>query len=196
MGDIKSAYEIAMEKVAKIEAATAEERLKWKAVPKGELLAAKYLKDDVNLVNELAKIDDKEKPYVVDGIVHVLARNIDLPKNDTIKKSTRKAMDGIKLVKKDKNGVEAILGKIRFIFDHYAKQGDQQRQQAYEQLKMQFAAKVQQAMQQQGASGRIDMSNLERTPQFQEEWRKVMGQLDAQYHEHLSEYRKELLEIK
>jgi len=197
MGDIKSAYEIAMEKVARIEAATPEERLKWNAMPKGEQLAARYLKEDVNLIVELNKFDEKERPYVTSGFVDVLARNIDLPKNDAVKKATRKAMDGIKLVKKDKTAVENVYSKMRFIFNHYSEQGEQQRKQAYEQLKVQFAAKVQQAMQKQmGTSARIDMSNLERTPQFQEEWRRVMSQLEDQYVAHLDEYRKELKETK
>ena len=61
MADIKSAYEIAMEKINKIESATPEERLKWKFVPKGEELAGKYIKDDVNLGYELSKYKDEEK---------------------------------------------------------------------------------------------------------------------------------------
>ena len=38
MGDIKSAFEIAMEKISKIEDATPEERIKWKFFPVGEQL--------------------------------------------------------------------------------------------------------------------------------------------------------------
>ncbi len=41
MGDIKSAREIAMEKVEKLGEATEEERLKWKHIPKGEELATR-----------------------------------------------------------------------------------------------------------------------------------------------------------
>jgi hypothetical protein len=43
MADVKSAYEIAMEKIKDIEPATLEERQKWKFVPKGEELAGKYM---------------------------------------------------------------------------------------------------------------------------------------------------------
>ena len=56
MADIKSAYEIAMEKINNIESATAEEKMQWKFVPKGEELAAKYMKDDINLPTELSQI--------------------------------------------------------------------------------------------------------------------------------------------
>jgi hypothetical protein len=198
MGDIKSAFEIAMEKISKIEDATPEERVKWKFFPIGEQMAGKYLKDDINIIADLNKYPENERKYVTQGVVEVLARSIDLPRNDAVKKATRKAMDGIKLLKKDKSGVENIYSKIRYILNHYTEQGEQQRKQTYEQLKIQFTAKVQQAMQQQmGANARMnDNINVERLPHFQEEWRRVQIQLDAQYLEHLTEYRRELIEIK
>jgi len=123
MADIKSAYEIAMEKIDKIESATPEERLKWKFIPKGEELAGKYIKDDINLAAELSKYADHERQYVVQGISSILARNIDLPKNDAVKKNNKKAMDGLSTVKKDKKALENVFSKIRYIFNHYAEQG-------------------------------------------------------------------------
>jgi len=57
--EIKSAMEIAMEKVEKLGEATEEERLKWKYVPEGERLAARYLKQNLNLLAELGKYDGK-----------------------------------------------------------------------------------------------------------------------------------------
>jgi hypothetical protein len=195
MADIKSAYEIAMEKLKDVEAATPEERLKWKFSPKGEELAGKYLKDDVNLLNELSSYKDEERKYVVQGISTILIRNIDLPKNDAVKKTNRKAMDGLKLVKKDKTAVENVFSKIRYIFNHYAEQGEDQKKQAYEQVKMQFAAKLQQAMQQQMGANAVMNIDIERQPQFQEEWRKVLVRMDEQYHEHLNDYKNELQKI-
>jgi len=195
MADIKSAYEIAMEKINQIESATPEERLKWKFVPKGEELAGKYLKDDINLVAELSKYNDLEKKYVTQGISAILVRNIDLPKNDAVKKTNRKVMDGIKLIKKDKGAVENVFSKIRYIFNHYAEQGEAQKKEAYEQVKEQFMIKLQQALQQQGAAARMNNIDVERQPQFQEEWRKMLIRLDAQYIQHISEYKHELLAL-
>jgi hypothetical protein len=195
MGDVKSAYEIAMEKIKEIEPATTEERMKWKFVPKGEELAGKYMKDDVNLVVELSKYNEQEKKYVMQGVSAILIRNIDLPKNEAVKKNNRKAMDGIKLIKKDKTAVENVFSKIRYIFNHYAEQGEAQKKEAYEQVKEQFAMKLQQAVQQQmGTNARMDI-NVEQHPQFQEEWRKTLLRLDAQYVQHLTEYKHALQAI-
>ena len=195
MGDVKSAFEIAMEKIKDIEPATQEERLKWKFIPKGEELAGKHMKDDVSLVAELSKYSEQEKKYVMQGISSILTRNIDLPKNDAVKKNNRKAMDGIKLIKKDKTAVENVFSKIRYIFNHYAEQGEMQKKEAYEQVKEQFAMKLQQAVQQQmGTNARMDI-NVEQHPQFQEEWRKTLLRMDAQYTQHLTEYKHALQSI-
>ncbi len=195
MADIKSAREIAMEKLAKLEDATEEERLKWKFVPQGEELAARYLKQDSNLIAELSKYQEKERRYVVEGAAAILARHINLPASDLARKNNKRAMEGLKLLKNDKAGVENVYTRIRQIFNHYLQQGEQQRKQAYESLKAQFESKVQQAVQQQLGPAMMMKVDVERHPQFQEEWRKVQHQLDSQYLQHLNEYKRQLLTI-
>jgi len=195
MGDIKSAHEIAMEKVEKLGEATDEERLRWKYIPEGERLAAKYLKEDFNLATELSKYEENIARYIIEGAAEILARNINLPKGDLTKRNNRRAMDGLKSLKSDKVGVENVFSKMRRIFNHYIEKGEQQRKQAYEALKTEFEAKLQQAVQQQvGLPMRVRI-DVERQPQFQEEWRKLQIQLDSQYIKLLDEYKKELLSI-
>jgi hypothetical protein len=195
MDDIKSALEIAMEKVEKLEGATEEERLKWKYVPQGEGLANRYIKGRVNLVAELSQYEEKVKKYIIEGASEILIRNISLPKNDTVKKNNKKTMDGLKLLKNDKVSVENVYSKIRYLFNHYAEQGEQQRQQAYQSLKTDLEDKVQQAMQQQLGPLMGMKIDVEKQPQFQQEWRKIQIQLDSQYLTHLNEYKRELSEI-
>jgi len=192
MGDIKSAAEIAQEKLKEIESATDEERLKWKYVPEGEKLAAKYLKQYINLTAELGNYEEKVRSYIKEGASEILIRNINLPKSDLARRTNKKAMEGLKTLKSDKVGVENIFSSIRNIFKHYAEQGEQQRKQAYASLKTQFEAKVREAMQQQ-LSPLIGMKlDVERQPQFQEEWRRLQIQLDSQYIRLLDEYKQEL----
>lgn len=192
---IKSAREIAMEKVAEMGEVTDEERLRWKYVPEGEKLAAKYMKKNLNLTTELGNYDEAVISYIKEGASGILVRNINLPGNDLARKNNKKAMEGIKTLKKDKVGVENIYSKIRNVFNHYTEQGEQQRRQAYEQLKAEFGAKVQQAMQQQLGSATGLNIDIERQPQFQEEWRRLLVQLDSQYISLLNEYKQELSAI-
>ena len=195
MGEIKSASEIAREKVEQLGEVTEEERLKWKYVPEGEKMAARYIKGDYNLATELDRYGTEARKYVAEGASDILIRNIGLPKNDIARRNNKRAMEGLKIVKNDKVAVENVFSKIRHILDHYTQQGEQQKQQAYESLKAEFEAKVQQAIKQQvgiNANMKID---VEKQPQFQEEWLKLQSQLSAQYLKLLDEYKQELSAI-
>ncbi len=195
MSDIKSAREIAMEKVEKLGKVTDEERLKWKYVPEGERLAAKYIQKGSDLAAELSKYEENATRYIVEGATDILSKNINLPKDDLTKRNNKRAMDGLKSLKRDKVNVENVYSKIRHLFNHYMEQGEQQRKQAYETLKTEFEAKVQQAVQQQLGSSMGIKIDIERQPQFQEECRRMQAQLDSQYTKLLDEYKQELMAI-
>jgi hypothetical protein len=195
MGDIKSAREIAMEKINKIGEPTEEERLEWKYLPEGEKLAARYLKNDAQLQAELAKFDKKAVRYVAEGVSNILIKNILLPMDEAQKKTNKLAMDGIKIAKNDKAQVEEVLNQIRHIFNHYSDQGEKQTKQAYAALKADFQAKIQQALQQQGGSMAGVRIDVEKQPQFIEEWRKVKAQLEGQYLQVLAEFKQQLSEL-
>ena len=195
MSDIKSALEIAMEKIEKLGKATDEQRLKWKYVPEGEKLAVKYLKQDCNLVVELNQYQETARKYVIEGASEILIRNINFPKDDLAKKNNKHVMDGLKNLKDAKVAVENVYSKMRRIFTHYTEQGEQQRKQAYESLKAELEAKMQQAAQQQLGSLIKTKIDVERQPQFQEEWRRIQSQLESQYLKLLDEYKRELAEI-
>ena len=195
MGEIKSAREIAIEKMADLGEATEEERLKWKYAPEGSRLAARYIAEDCNLVLELGKYDEKIKEHIIEGLSGILIRNISLPDSDLVKKRNRRAMDGLKAVKSDQVGLENVYSKVRRIFDHYQDMGEQQRNQAYLSLKTEFEAQVRQALQQQlGSLGGMQI-DVEKQPQFQTEWRRRLAQLDSEYLKLLDELRQELAAI-
>jgi hypothetical protein len=192
MGDIKSAREIAMEKINKIGEPTEEERFEWKYLPEGEKLAARFLKQDAQLLPELGKLDKKAAQYVSRGASAILIKNINLPKDEAALRTNKLAMDGLKTLKTDKVKVEAVLNQIRQIFNHYTQQGEQQRKQAYNALKNDFQAKVEQALRQQGGNLSGVRIDIEKQPQFQEEWRKIKTQLDGQYIQVLGDLKQQL----
>ena len=195
MSNIKSAREIAMEKVEQLEKATDDERLRWKYVPEGEKLIARYLSEDCNLMVELGNYEEKTRRYIIEGAGDVLIRNINLPKNDSAKRNNKRAMEGLKTLKSDKVAVENVYSQLRHLFNHYTEQGEQQRKQAYETLKTEFEVRIQQAVQQQlGLLPGVKI-DVEKQPQFQEEWRKVQTQIDSQYYKLLDEYKQELSTI-
>jgi len=195
MSVIKTAAEIAREKISKLGEPTEAERLKWKYGPEGEKLAAIYLKEDINLVNELKKYDEKARQVIIAGINDILLRNIVLPRTEASRKTNKKAMDGLKSLKNDKVAAENIFSRIRHVLDHYAQEGAKQKKQAYEALKSEFEAKIQQAIRKQtGVDAKINI-NVEKQPQFQEEWQRMQAQMEGQYLNLLDEYKKELAAI-
>jgi hypothetical protein len=195
MGEIKSAAEIAREKLAQIGEPTEEERLKWKYGPEGEKLAALYLKENINIINEVKKFDEKARKIIVNGINDILLRNISLPRNEAARRTNKKAIDGIKGLKNDKVAVENVFSHLRHVLDHYNQEGAQQKKQAYEALKAEFDTKVQQAIRQKtGVNARVNI-DIEKQPQFQEEWQRVQAQMEAQYLNLLDDYKKELAAI-
>jgi hypothetical protein len=195
MADIKSAREIALEKIARLGDATEEEQLKWKYVPEGEKLAASCLNDGCDIKEKIDGYDKKVKGYVLKGAESVFIAIIGLPRNDAVKGKNKKAMDNLMSVKKDKAGVKEIFGRIDYLFGHYDGQGKQQREQAYQLLKSDFQSKLNAALDKKlGSSADIDI-NIDALPQFQEEWHKVLAGMDAQYSGYLDEYKRELKEL-
>jgi hypothetical protein len=151
------------------------------------------LRQDVQLGPEIARFDKPGQPYVIRGVTDVLLKNITLPANEAAQKTNKLAMEGIKSIKTDKARVEAVLGQMRNIFTHYMGQGEQQRKQSYAALKQDFGAKVEQALRQQmGAQAANMRIDIEKQPQFLEEWRRIKVQLDSQYVQVLDELKQAL----
>ena len=193
MGELKSAFEIAMSRAKTLGEASPEEVKRRDLVPQGERLAAKYLRGECNLAAELSNYDEARR-YVAEGVRGILLRNIDLPRNEFAKGINRRAMEGLKGLKGDKGGVENVYTKIRRLFKHYEQEEEQQKQEVYEALKREFQTRLRQQAQQQGLPmpGNID---VERQPQFQEQWRRALAQFHEQYYRLLEEYKRELERI-
>ena len=191
--EIKSAFEKAMEKVERMNLAppSEEERLSWDAVPEGRKIAAAYLKGEETLTSAVAAADAKERPYVIEGAVEVLTASFQLPKHEGAEKTTARALSGIKSVLAGVPGVQEVTERVAYVNEQFKTYGEQQRQQAMQQLKQQFTAQLEQVMRQRGAAG-APPGNVETMPEFQQEWMRVRLHLDQQYEGHLEGYRNEI----
>jgi len=196
--DIKSAFEIAMEKIAALDEVTPEDKLKWKFTPEGEQAALRYFKDGQDMAPAISHFPKEAQPFVRTGAEEVLLSNIQLPATETIQQRNKKALEGMPAVKTDKNATNKLLNQMKQILEHYSDQGAEQRKQAFEQLKQQYEAKLKKAVSKQlGSKTEGDLGiSVETLPQFQEEWRRVTAQMDDQYLKLLDEFKKELRKIK
>jgi hypothetical protein len=193
MGELKSAFERAMERAERLGKASEEEVRRGDLLPQGESLAARYVRGECSLAVELSRYDEQARSYVEQGAMEVLLRSIDPPANDHVRGVNRRAMEGVKSLKQDKGGVENVYTKMRRLFKHYESEGAERRSQAYEALKKDFVDQAQQLARQRGLP--VANMDVERQPQFQQQWRRVSSQLDAEYRRLLEEYRRELEEL-
>ena len=194
MSEIKSAFEIAMERINKMSDATDSEKLKWKYLPEGKDLAMKYLKGEASLEDGLSGYSGESLSYVKEGIEEVLADQIVLPSNDKISPQFTKALDGIVSVKEDKPRAQQIASAINQLMDHFVTQGAEQRKQAADMLKESFAGKLKAAATQKRLSIDTSALNVEALPQYHEELSKVVAQINEQYQIQLSELKRYLTE--
>ena len=198
MGEMKSAFEIAMEKVARMGEATEEDKLRWEHISVGEKLASRYLEGKVSLMAEIGKYRGKEKEYVLEGFEGVLVAGIGMLKDDEVKRQNKKIMEGVKAIKNDKVAVENIFSRMRVLFEHDLEQGDKERENAYNSIKAGFERQLKQAAIQK--YGKMAAENMEvyaeSHPQFMDEVRRVIARIESGYISRLDSLKKALKDIK
>jgi len=191
----KTTHEIVQGETADPGKSAEEERLKRDYFFEGQKLAVEYIKENIDFAAKLSNYEEKARKYVIKGAESVFLVNIFLPINDIVKSRNKKIIDGLIELKSNKPAMEATINRIKFIFNQYTEQVEQQRNQASESLKVGFRPKPQQAVEKQSDLAERLETNVENPPQLKEEWRRTKARLDYQYSELLEKYRWELKEI-
>ena len=194
MGEMKSSWQIAMEKAEKLGKVSPEEINSIKYVPEGNRIASQYLQDDKSdLMAEFTKFPSGDAAkYVRKGIDEILLRNISLPHNEEDMRRSNRAMAGLRLIKENKKQLESVLEMINNLINQY----QLALKQTYEEFKKKAETTIQQASRGTRPQ-RGDQMPLEQRLQLQiqEEWRQIHSELDAQYGKALDEHREKIREI-
>jgi hypothetical protein len=194
MGEMKSAWEKAMEKAEQLGKPTQDELKQLEYIPTGNSMAAKYTQDDkYDLDAELNKYKGNEaRQYIVQGANEIFMRNISLPHNEADKRVTSRAMAGIRLLKENKKQLDVIYELVNNLLSYY----DQARQQTFATFKKNFEEKIQETaktlQQRQGGTANLEVQIQQ---QFQDEWRRASNELDAQYTKALEEHKEKILKL-
>jgi hypothetical protein len=194
MGEMKSAWQIAMEKADKLGKVSQDELNSIKYVPEGNRIASHFLQDENgDLLSELAKFPAGDTArFIKKGIDEILVRNIALPRNDEDTRKTNRAMAGLRLIKENKKQLESIFGLINTLVNQY----QVALQQTYAEFKKKAEVTIQQASRNPQPQRGNQMPLEQRLQlQLQEEWREVHSELDAQYDKALDEHRRKILEL-
>jgi hypothetical protein len=189
---MKSAFERAMERAEKLGTLSPEELKRLDSLPHGNLIAARYLRDENNdLEAELTKLKGTGvRKYIIEGAQEIFLRNIALPRDSRSKQAARRAMAGLQVLKENKKALSGIVARLEQLFNYY----EQARQQSFNQLKQSFEARLNEktgGLEKRLLGGRPKI-NVEGQPEFQEEWYRAQASLDQQYEKALEDQRHEI----
>ena len=194
MGEMRSAWQIAMEKADKLGKVSPDELNSIKYTPEGNRIASQFLLDDkMDLSSEIAKFQPAEAAkFVAKGVEEILLRNIGLPRNDEEVRKTNRSMAGLRAIKENKKQLEVIYGLISTLVSQYKVA----MQQTYAEFKKNAEVTVQQASRNMRPQRGDQMTPEQRLQmQLQEEWRQIQGELDSQYEKALEEHKQKIREI-
>ena len=188
---IKSALERAMERADALGDASPEDLKRMDQVPVGNAIAARYMRKEVeDLAAEIDCSPDDVRSFVRDGVEMTLVKNVALPRDARAKDTALRALDGILSLKGSSDKVKEVVDQIQHLLTYY----EGALQQAYFNFKQQFETRLpaesQRSLEMQ--LGPQWKAQIERLPQFQDEWRRARMGLDNQYEHALQEQKQAL----
>ena len=181
MGEIKSAWEIAQEKAAKLGELSPEEKRRQKEDRCrliGKSLAEKYLgeHDTQHLEAELNKHNDEDKALISQAVLHQLIERIDLRYSLTLDRTSQ----GILSLVKAETAVKTV-GKIKELFQEY-REAEKEKRQEIERA----GSEILHQLRISGTA--ISQINI----QAKDEWHKKLSEVSRPYEERLSRLKQEL----
>jgi hypothetical protein len=191
---IKSAYEMAMERFKGRKEVPPEEIEKMEYATTGKTLAAKFLwEKEFDFLKEINKHPDKIKGHILAGAQEVFLSNIQMPTDEATLATTKKALEGMFIIKSNKEALKEVSGQMEHLFNYYKKTIEQ----AYSQFKDSFSARIAASMKsiEQKVGNKIKI-DPEKQPGFREEWMRAVSSLNDQYNNLLAEQKEKMKKFK
>lgn len=188
MAEIKSTMDMVMERAARMAAeagATGGEDL----VQEGMRAAAVFMRGEaVDLVAQVGGRPAAEQALFRRGVVQALLRNIFLPREAEQQKGAEQAMNGLVMVG-GSNELLAVFGEMKKLLDQYLQHREQYREQLEGHFAQQMAQLEATMAKQTGMAMKLKPSQH---PKFQEEWQRILTQLNDQYGNALNQYKAQI----
>lgn len=191
MAEIKSAIELALEKAERYGKASKEELAASKYQEQGRQLAVQYLKGEGDLEAGVQGLSPEAQPAARAAAKEVFLRNIGLPRNGDPESRLERALAGMLLVAGDRKAMARHQEELGQLLQQFL----QFRTKALQQLKARFTAalpQMERAM--EAKTGQKMRLEAEHLPQFQEEWRRFLGQLQDQFEPMLEQLKGKMLQ--
>jgi hypothetical protein len=194
MAEIKSTMEMVMERAARLEAEQSGSDPRGDdEIKEGMRAAAAYMREEESdLAAALERCQPEARGNFIKGVAEGLLRNITLPREEEQLDKAGQAMNGLVQVGKNHQDLLAIFGDLTKILDQYR----QHREQLKEQLDAGFAQQMPQleaAMARK--TGRAMKLEPSQHPKYQEEWQRVMDDLNSQYGRAIEQHKQMVVKI-
>ena len=190
MAEIRSTLDMVLERAAKMAEEAPEASDSEELVKKGMRLAAEFLAQDSGDIAEVLSSQPKTDQVALrKGMAKTLLRNIVLPRDEDLVKSSRLAISGVLALAGKSGEIKAICGELDQILQQYGQHKEQMTQQLNEAIKAQLS-------QQLMAEGRGDVENIDPRmhPQYREEVEKMLTNLNGQYNDAMDQRKQSILE--
>jgi hypothetical protein len=187
MAEIKSTMEMVLERAARMAADAGAQESNEDLEKLGMKMAADFLNEkEKGLIDELLKQPTDRQMAVRAGMANTLLRNIVLPRDKELVESGTKALQGLLELGQSAGDISTICAEIQQLLGHYNQHKDQLKQQ----LESAIKAQLEQQMAKRGkAAGQVSM-NPAMHPQYQEEWSRMLSDLNNQYSQALDQRKK------
>ena len=137
-----------------------------------------FLKGEGDLEADLKSLPPQTQPAARLAIKEVFLRNLGLPRENAVDPRQDRAMEGLLVAAVNRQAMALLQTEMEQILQQYL----HFRSNALQQLKARFAAGMGQMQKAMEAQNRQPMNlDVERLPQFQEEWLRFKGQLQQQF---------------
>jgi hypothetical protein len=188
MAEIQSTMEKVLERAAKMAAGAGEQETTEDLEKLGMRMAAAFLSEkDKSLVEDLLKQPADRQMAIRAGMAKTLLRNIVLPRDKELVESGKKALQGLLDLGQSAGELATICAEIQQLLGSYNQHKEQLKQQLENAIRTQLEQKM--SHQKGKVSGQVTM-NPAMHPQYQEEWSRMLTDLNSQYNLALDQRKK------
>ena len=155
----------------------------------GMRIAAAFMNNtEENLIDQLQQNASEKQQSIRGGMVHVLLRNILLPRDEEIQATGSKAINGLLQLSDGNADISNICTELGQILEQYGQHKDQMT----EQLDSAIRGQMQQQATEEGEGAAPQDINPASHPQYAQELSKILGGLNDQYNQAMDQ-RKDMI---
>ncbi len=185
MAEIKSTMDLVMERLARMDLDAVPDADDEEQVKEGMRLAAEFLRDpSFDLAGALQ--DKGNSRPLVRGVVDAFLRNIVLPRDELQQQNGARAMEGLIITGGNAGDLQGAFHDLQNILARYLEHRKQLRKQLEDAFAGQMAQLEMAVAQETGMHAKLDPAQH---PKFQEEWQRLVGDLDDQYGRAIDQYK-------